>query len=176
MTLTIPRPAAAEYASYFGHYIAQVDTDDVLAVLRKQPAELSALLSGLSAAQAGHRYEPGKWSIREVIGHLCEAERVFAYRALAFAHNDATPLPGWDENAYIAAGRYDQRTLASLLADFAAARASTVSLFDGFDADELARPGVANGRNYTVRALAYITAGHAAHHIGILRERYISGM
>ncbi len=173
MPLTIPRPVDSEYAPYFGKYVAQVPPGNILELLATQIEDTANLLSGLTEAQALHRYAPDKWSIKQVVGHLCEGERVFAYRALCFAHGDATPLPGWDENAYIAASSYERRSLTALVADFRAARASTVSLFRGFDDTELERRGVANNREYSVRSIAYITAGHERHHLAILRERYL---
>ncbi len=173
MSLTIPRPAQSEYSPFFSTYISKVPDVDVLRLLTTQMEETTALLGGLSEEQAMHRYAPGKWSIKQVVGHLAEAERVFGYRALCFARKDAARLPGWDENAYIANADYDSRPLSALLADLRAARASTVSLFSGFNEDELARPGHAGDKQYTVRSLAYITAGHERHHLDILRERYL---
>lgn len=173
MPLTIPRPVDTEYAPYFRQYVAQVPPGNILDLLATQTDETIATLGGLTDAQARHRYAPGKWSIKEVVGHLCEAERVFAYRAQAFAHNDPTPQPGWDENAYVANAPYDRRPLASLLDELRTARAATVALFAGFDDEQLERRGVANSREYTVRSLAYITAGHERHHLKIIRERYL---
>ncbi len=173
MPLTIPRPAESEYSPYFSTYISKVPDVDVLRLLATQIEETSTLLGGLSEQQAMHRYAPGKWSIKQVVGHLAEAERVFGYRALCFARRDAARLPGWDENAYIANADYDRHPLSTLLADLRAARASTVSLFSGFSEDELVRPGHAGDKHYTVRSVAYITAGHERHHLDILRERYL---
>lgn len=173
MSLTIPRPAESEYAPYFTQYVAQVPPGDILDLLANQIDDTIATLGGLTDAQAAHRYAPGKWSIKEVVGHLCEAERVFVYRAQAFAHNDATPQPGWDENLYVANANYDRRSLASLLEELRTARAATVAFFAGLDEVQLERRGVANNREYSVRALAWITAGHERHHLKIVRERYL---
>lgn len=175
MPLTIPRPAAAEYAPFFGPYVALVPPGNVLDLLAQQGDDTAATLGGLTEAQAEYRYAPGKWSVKEVVGHLCEAERVFVYRAQAFAHNDATPQPGWDEGAYVANANYDRRPLGSLLDELRTARAATVAFFAGLDDDQLERRGMANNKEYSVRSLAYITLGHERHHLKIIRERYLDG-
>src|SRR4029077_5181557 len=120
-----------------------------------------------------HRYAPGKWSIKEVIGHVSDAERVFSHRALRFARGDRTRLPGFDEKAYTPAGRFDARPLPDLAAELDAVRHATIALFAGLDSEALARRGPANNKEVSVRALAYIIAGHERHHVGILRERYL---
>lgn len=168
----IPRPAPAEHIPYFGKYIALVPGDDALPGLAGQLADTLALLAPLDDARALHRYAAGKWSVKEVIGHVADCERVFAYRALHFAREDATPLPGFDENAWAPAGRFDARPLAELLDELRAVRAATVALFRSLDARALGRTGVANGNPITPRALAWIACGHELHHRGILRERY----
>jgi uncharacterized damage-inducible protein DinB len=165
-------PAADEYAPYYGRYIARLDGSDVLALLVSQAASTAKLLAATSETLAMHRYAEGKWSVKEVIGHLADGERIFAYRALRFARNDATELPGFEENAYVPEGRFDLRTLKSLAAEFAAVRASTLALFRGLDETALLRRGTANGVGVSVRALAAIIAGHEHHHVGLLRERY----
>ena len=175
MPLTIPRPAASEYAPYFAPYVAKVPEGDILELLAHQIDETTTMLGGLNDQQAAFRYAPGKWSVKQVVGHLTEAERVFSYRALCFARGDATPLPGWDENAYVANAHYDRRSMSALVADLRAARASTISLFRGFDGEELERAGTANNKLYSVRSIAYITAGHEQHHVDIIRARYLAG-
>src|SRR5262249_17388086 len=146
--------------------------DDALAALRAQGAATPRLLSGLSEAQAMHRYEPGKWSVKEVVGHITDAERVFAYRALRIARADKTPMPGFDENAWVPAGRFDRRPLPELVADYETVRAASVALFSSFDEESLTRRGTANGQEISVRALAHIIAGHELHHVRLLKERY----
>jgi hypothetical protein len=173
MSTTIPRPDATEYVPYYGTYISKVPDGDLLQLLEAQRKETQALLAGIPDARALHRYAPGKWSIKEVIGHLADSERVFAYRALRFAREDRTPVPGFDENAYTPAGRFDVRPLASLAAELDAVRRATIPLFASFDQTTLARRGTANGQEISVRALAYVIAGHERHHLGILRERYL---
>ena len=172
----IGRPAADEYAPYFGRYIEQVGDGDVLEILRRQAGETAALLAGLSERDAGYRYGEGKWSIKEVVGHVADTERVMVYRAVCFARGEAAPLPGFDENAYVANAKFGARPLADLAAEFQAVRAATIPFFRGLDGEELVRRGSANNRPYSVRAVAYIVAGHERHHRTILEERYLPGL
>ena len=173
-TATIPRPDATEYAPYYGTYVGKVPDGDLLELLERQRRETQNLLAGLSDTQALHRYAPGKWSIKEVVGHLMDSERVFCYRALRFARADEKPLQGFDEKAWVPAGSFDARPLADLAAELDAVRRATIALFGGFDAAALARKGTANNNEVTVRALAWIVAGHERHHVAILRERYLA--
>jgi len=171
-TIAIPRPAADEYVVYYGKYIAKVPGEDALLTLASHIEGLHPGLRGLDDAQAMHRYGPGKWSVKEVLGHLCDAERVFAYRALRFARADVTPLPGFDESSWAPRSGADQRPVADLADELRAVRAATVALFRSFDPEMLARRGEANGNPVSVRAIAWIIAGHALHHEEVLRERY----
>lgn len=172
MTVAIPRPAATEYAPNYGGYVSRVPEGDLIGLLETQRRETQSLLAGLTEAQALHRYAPGKWSVKEVIGHVADSERVFCYRAMRFARGDQTPLPGFDENLYAPAGRFDARPLSDLAAELDAVRRATLALLRSFDVEALARRGTANGKEVSVRALAYIIAGHERHHLAILRERY----
>ncbi|HEX5726419.1 MAG TPA: DinB family protein, partial [Longimicrobiaceae bacterium] len=138
-----------------------------------QRTGVPALLRGLPEALHGHRYAEGKWSIREVAGHLADTERIITYRALRIARGDATPLPGFDENAYVAAAGFDARPLESLVAEWEAVREATLAFFRSVDAEAAARRGTANDNAVSVRALAHIVAGHAEHHLEILRTRYL---
>jgi hypothetical protein len=169
--IRIPKPAADEFNPYYTKYITLVG-EDALAALRAGGATAPRLLSGVSEPQAQFRYAPDKWSVKEVLGHVMDAERVFAYRALRFARADVTPLPGFDEKEWVPAGRFDRRLLPELLTEYAAVRAATVALFSSFEEDELLRRGPANNHPVSVRALAHIIAGHELHHVGLLRERY----
>ena len=169
--LRIPKPRTEEHAEYYGRYIKLVG-DDALAALRAQSASTPRMLSGLSEAQAMHRYAPGKWSVKEVVGHILDAERVFAYRALSIARADSTALPGFDENAWVPAGNFDRRPMTDLVGDYQTVRAATVALFASLDEEALVRVGTANDQPFSVRALAHIMAGHELHHVAILRERY----
>ncbi|MCC7139913.1 MAG: DinB family protein [Planctomycetes bacterium] len=168
----IPRPGPDECASEAGAYVARVAGDDAAPRLAAQVEVAARRLGPLDDARALHRYAPGKWSVKEVVGHLADTERVYAYRALSFARGDATPLPGFDEDAWTPQGRFDARPLADLLAEWTAVRAATVALFRGLPADALVRKGVANGTPVSVRALAWLAVGHAEHHLGVLADRY----
>jgi hypothetical protein len=171
-TTLVPRPNADEFVEYYGRYIARVTEDDPLAALESQIEETSRVLGAVPESGAGYRYAPEKWSIREVVGHLIDGERVFAYRALRFARADETPLPGFDENHYVRAAQSDRRTLASLVAEFRAVRAADVAMFRGFDAGAWTRRGAANNSPISVRALLYIIIGHERHHLEGLRTNY----
>jgi hypothetical protein len=166
------RPEPTEYASFYHRYIETVPEGDIVSLLRNGGRELTETIGRIPEARGGHRYGPDKWTIREVIGHLIDAERIFAYRALRIARGDQTLLPGFDENAYVVAAGSDLRTLADLTRELAAVRESTVLLFESFPDEVWARTGNANGTAMSVRALAYVLAGHPAHHLRILRERY----
>jgi hypothetical protein len=172
--MTVVRPKENEYAPYYGRYVATVPDGDFLGALERQGRETIAILEGIDEAKSQHRYEPGKWSIREVLGHLSDTERVFTYRALAFARGETAQLPSFDENAWAGTSSAGSRRFADLVAEFQAVRAATLALFRSFTDEEWARSGIASGNPVTVRALAYITAGHERHHLRILRERYLS--
>ena len=169
--IRITKPQAEEHAEYYARYIKLVG-DDALSALRAQSASMPRLLSGLSEAQAMHRYAPGKWSVKEVVGHMIDGERVFSYRALRVARADTTPLPGFDENAWVPAAHFDRRPMPDLVADYQTVRAATVALFSSFEEEALVRMGTANDQPISVRALAHMIAGHELHHVAILRERY----
>lgn len=171
----IPRPDATEHLPYYGKYVELVPDGDLIQTLRAQLDETLALVRGLPEAQGGHRYAPGKWSIREVLGHVIDTERIFAYRALRIARGDATPIEGFDENAYAAASEADARTLADLAEELEHVRLGNLAFFRALSHEALARRGTANGAEVTVRALAWILAGHELHHRALLRERYLSG-
>jgi len=173
---SIARPAADEYAPYFGRYIEQVPEGSVLELLRRQVSDTEALVGGLGDRDADYRYADGKWSIKEVVGHVADTERIMVYRALCFARGEAAGLPGFDENAYVAHSGFAGRTLGDLLAEFKSVRAATLSFFAGLDAEALQRRGTANNRAYSVRAVAYIVAGHERHHTAILAERYLPAL
>lgn len=168
----IPRPAPSEYAPYYAGYINRVPEGDVLGQLARQFDETRALLRDLPPGRAVHRYAAGKWSVAEVVGHVTDAERIFAYRALRIARGDVTPLASFDENAYVPAGSFDRRTLPDLVDELAAVRHATLTLLRGLPAEAYERSGVASGRPVSVRALVFIMAGHELHHVAILRERY----
>ncbi|MDT7541427.1 MAG: hypothetical protein QOE33_1331 [Acidobacteriota bacterium] len=174
MSATAPaRPEAGEYAPYYEQYVSLVPTGDIVETLERQMADTLALLRSVPEARAGSSYEPGKWSIKEVAGHVIDGERIFSYRALRFARGDQTPLPGYEQDDYARVANYNARTLADLADDFERVRASTVSLFRSLDSEAWQRRGLASDNEVSVRALAHIIAGHELHHVGILRERYL---
>ena len=167
-----PRPTADEFAPFYAGYVAKVPDGEILKFLEAQLREVRSLLSTIPEGRGVHRYAEGKWSIKEVIGHLCDAERIFSYRALRIARNDDTPLAGFDENKYVPAGKFDARTMASLVDEVVQVRDATMSLVRTIDAEAGARLGTASGKSVSARALIWIIAGHMAHHVGVLRERY----
>ena len=170
---TAARPGASEYAPYYEKYVSMIE-GDVLETLERQGAETAALLGGVSEDAAASRYEPGKWSVKELVGHMIDGERIFAYRALRFARGDRTPLEGFDQDPYVAAANSDARTLRSLAEEFGHVRAATLALLRSLDPEAWARRGTASDAEVSVRALAYIIAGHEAHHVRVLRERYLT--
>jgi uncharacterized damage-inducible protein DinB len=167
-----PSEASGEFLPYYARYVALVPAGDLLATLEAQLADTVALVDQVGEARAGHRYAPGKWSVREKLGHVIDTERVFAYRALCAARGEAAALPGFDENAWVAGSDFDQRTLGSILGEFMAVRRATLALFRHLDDRALARRVTANGAPVTARALAWIIAGHELHHRRLLDERY----
>lgn len=172
--MTIPRPTPHEYAPFYARYIERVpEGSNLPALLEAQAAELDALLGGLDETKALHRYAPGKWSIKEVVGHLADAERIMAYRLLRIARGDATPLAGFDEDAYVAVAAFDRRTLADIRAEFQTVRRTTLALIHSLDAEAFARRGTSNQNPVSAAAIAHILFGHTAHHMAVLRERYL---
>jgi len=171
-TIAIARPTPDEYFEYYGKYIALVTDEDALSSLRDQFEDTLVLLRPLDETRSRHRYAPDKWSVKEVVGHLTDCERIFAYRALRIARADTTPIEGFDENTYVPAGRFDARPLDDLIEDYERVRDATLSLFNGLDEEALARRGTANGKSVSVRAIAWIIAGHELHHRGLLIDRY----
>jgi uncharacterized damage-inducible protein DinB len=166
------RPEPSEYAPFYHGYVASVPEGDVVALLREGGRALLDALATVPEDRGGYRYAEGKWSIREVIGHLIDAERIFTYRALRVARGDTTPLPAFEENEYVKTAGSDARTLSNLAREFGAVRESSVQLFESWPGDAWGRLGVASGQKVSARALAYITVGHTMHHLRILRERY----
>ena len=170
------RPAADEFAPYYSRYVERVPDGDVIATLERNARDTAALLRSAQAqARAEHRYAPDKWSVKEIVGHLSDTERVFSYRMLRFARNDATELPSFDENAYTPAGEFGARTLEDLISEFLVVRASTIALIRGMPAGAWTRRGVASGNPMSARAAAWVIAGHELHHRAILEERYLAG-
>ena len=168
----IGRPESGEHLPYFERYIALVPGDDPMPALTAQPAAYRRALGGLSAKQAGFRYAEGKWSVREVLGHVIDGERAFGYRALGVARDPKQALPGFDENEFARHAGHDAVPLGELLDEFEKVRSGNVMFFRHLPADAWLRVGTANSNPVSVRAIAYIMAGHAEHHLRLLHERY----
>ncbi|SDL96550.1 DinB superfamily protein [Catalinimonas alkaloidigena] len=164
-------PTSDEYAPFYATYVSQVSPDGLTSTLPQQHTVLQ-YLKHLSDDQAQFRYAPGKWSVKEVIGHMADTERIFAYRLLRIGRGDQTPLPGFDQNPYVEAAQFDRRSIADLVEEFMEVRTATLRLFHTLQPADWERRGTASQAPVSARALAYIIAGHAQHHLGILRERY----
>jgi hypothetical protein len=171
--VTLERPPASEYAPYQAGYVASVPDGDIFEILSRQGTEFPEFVRSLGEARGTYRYAPDKWTIKEMMGHVNDTERVFTYRALRFARGDETPLASFEQDQYVPTGNFNARTLASLADEFAHLRAATLDLYYHLDPEALARRGSASGFVVSVRAMAYVIAGHVAHHERILRERYL---
>ncbi len=167
------RPEKNEYHEFYATYVDKVPEGSFLSELESQHEKSQALLAEIEEERADHRYAPGKWSIKEVVGHLVDTERVFGFRALCFARRDPNPLPGMDQEVYIENGNFHQRTLRDVIAEWRDLRSSHRRLFASFDSEVQLRRGVASDFEVSVRALVYILLGHEIHHRGILRDRYL---
>jgi hypothetical protein len=173
-TFAVARPQPGEYAPYYDRYISLVQGEDILSALDQQRREMMLLLSGRDEEDGDFRYAADKWSAKEVLGHVCDTERIFAYRALRFSRADTTPVEGFEQDDYVRNGPFAQRPLCDLIEDFISVRRATLSLFRNLDEAAWARRGVANKNEVSVRALAYIIAGHEFHHRKILEEKYFA--
>ncbi len=168
------RPDPSEYAAYASIYVDLVDGDDILRAFEVQLAETVALLQPVSDEAAQSAYAPGKWTVKEVLGHIIDTERIFAYRALRIARGDTTELPGFEQDDYIRGANYNAVPLSVLLHEFRAVRQATLALYRNLPHEAWVRRGTVNGYSATVRGLAFTSAGHERHHVKILRERYLS--
>lgn len=168
----MPRPAPDEYAEHFQSYIDRVPDGDVLVHLERQGSLTRALFAAASEVKGAYAYASGKWTVKRVLQHITDGERVFGYRALCIARGEVAALPGFDENLYAANDGSEGRRLGDIVAEFAAVRSATLALFSGFDAAALARRGIANGKATSVHSLSWLTAGHELHHLAVLRARY----
>jgi uncharacterized damage-inducible protein DinB len=170
--LTPARPAESEYAPFYAGYVARVSEDDILGVLSAQKDVIQELARTLPAAKASYRYADGKWSVRQLLGHIVDGERIFGLRAFCFSRGEKAALPGFDENDYVAAFAADSVPATELAADFAAVRDANLTFLRRLGEADWARVGTASGKPVSVRALAWIMAGHPRHHLAVLRERY----
>ncbi len=169
--ISLPEPT--EYQPYYNRYISLVPARDLAHTLEAQLGESLGVLKAIGEQKSLHRYAPGKWSIKEVLGHLIDAERIFTYRALRFARNDQTPLPGFDQDPYVTAANFDARPWDDLVSEFEHVRRSSILFFRALTPEEMMRSGTASQNPITVRALGYIVAGHELHHMAVLRDRYL---
>jgi uncharacterized damage-inducible protein DinB len=173
MATNIQPPDSTEYPAYYEQYISKARGEDLVRTMQIAHRETQALIGSLTEEQLNYRYAEGKWTIKEIIGHLIDAERIFAYRMLRFARKDATDLPGFDENEYVPASEANERSIHGLLEEFTTVRAGTFSLWRSLTNEMLQRSGTVNGNRLSVRALVYITCGHEIHHLAVIKERYL---
>jgi hypothetical protein len=169
----MPRPLITDYATYYAPYIALVQENDVLSAIAGQQEMLASFLKSVPENKWDYAYAPGKWSIKEILQHLIDGERIFTYRALRFARKDETSLPGFDENIYAPASEAGRRKPAELMEEMLTIRKATELLFKSFTPEMLERSGIASNQPVTVNALGFITIGHCYHHFAIVRERYL---
>ena len=167
------RPAATEYAQPYAGYVANVPEDDILSAIEEQSSVTQKLLASLDEKKAAYRYAESKWSVKEVLGHVIDSERIFAYRALAIARGETQPLPGFEEGEYVRNANFDAWKLGDLSEHYALVRRSTIVLFRNFPEEAWERTGTASGYPITARAIAWIIVGHERHHVKVLRERYL---
>jgi hypothetical protein len=167
------RPQPGEYAPYYDRYVSLVPANGILAALEDQRRQMLLLLCGRTEADGDLRYAPDKWSLKEVLGHVNDTERIMSYRALRISRGDATPIEGYEQDDYVRNGPFARIPLADLIEDYIAVRRATISLFRNLDEGDWSRRGVANKNEVTVRALAYIIAGHELHHRRIIEEKYL---
>lgn len=171
--LIVARPPSTDHPVFYGRYLDAAVGDDLSEALHHATHALRETCNLFPLDRFDHRYAADKWTVKEVLVHLIDSERIFAYRALRFARNDATPLPGFEQDDYVPAARVAVRPIASILREQDAVREATLTLFASFDEEAMARTGTANGHTISVGALGWIIAGHAMHHIHVLRERYL---
>ena len=167
------KPIATEHAPEFSYYVTLVPEGDIIQTLGQQSENSLSLLRTLPSDKANFRYAPDKWTVKELLGHMIDSERVFSFRALSFARNDQSPLPGYEQNDYVRYTDFDSRNLADMIEEFATVRRATIQLFRPLSETEWLRRGKANEKEISVRALAYIIAGHELHHMEVLRSRYL---
>ena len=169
----MPKPLSNDHAPYFSKYIDLVNSDDVCKAFAEQQLQLSTIFNAIPDSKADFAYAEGKWTVKQLLQHVIDAERIFAYRALWIARRATEPLPGFDENAFAEIADVSNRTLQDLKNEFIAVRNSTMALFNSFTNEDLQRRGISNTKEITVNALGFITMGHLTHHCNILKERYL---
>ncbi|MDP3684503.1 MAG: DinB family protein [Ignavibacteria bacterium] len=167
------KPEVNEYAPYYQRYIDLITTDDIFSSFKQQAEEILTLFANLSEEQASFRYAEGKWTMKEVLAHIVDSERIFGYRVLAISRGEKNPLPGFAENEYVRNGKYENRSLKSLLAEFSHLSSANLELFKSLDEEMLAQKGTASGKEVTARAILFVTIGHEKHHLEIIKTRYL---
>jgi len=170
------RPEATEFPSFYAGYVGSVRDGDIRDIVREGKEELAATLGSIPESRGEYAYAEGKWSIKTVIGHMIDAERIFSYRALRISRGDKTPIEGFEQDDYVRNASFERRSVADLLAEFETVRRATVFLFRSLDAQAWSRRGIASQNEVTVRALAYIIAGHELHHMEVLRQKYLPAL
>lgn len=168
------KPNIAEIPAFYQRYVEAVKSDELIPALEGGKNQILDFFNSIPKSKEDFRYADAKWSVREVINHMMDAERVFAYRALTFSRNDSTELPGFDENSWAPQANADGRSLAELIAEYENLRTSTIDLFNSFSDDMLSRSGIASGIKMDVMTLGFLIAGHEQHHYSILKDRYFS--
>jgi hypothetical protein len=169
-------PESTEFAAYYGKYTSRVKSDDIVATLESQIRNTQSFFGSLTESESEFRYAPDKWSIRQMLGHVIDTERIFSYRALRISRGDKTPIEGFEQDDYVRNASFERRSMADLLAEFETVRRATVFLFRSLDAQAWSRRGIASQNEVTVRALAYIIAGHELHHMEVLRQKYVPAL
>jgi len=172
-SFVISPPSPDEYAPFYASYVSLAGGGDIVATMEKQLHELTAFFSARNEQDAEFRYAPGKWSIKEIVGHVIDTERIFAYRALRISRNDKTPIEGFEQDDYVRFGPFGNCQLTDLIEEFGHVRRSNLALFRSLDKDAWMRRGTASNKEVTVRALAYMLVGHAAHHRNVLEQKYL---
>jgi len=167
------KPETTEYAPYHQRYVELIDTENVFTFFKHQAEEIAALFTTISEEKAAFRYAEGKWTMKEVLAHIVDSERIFGYRVLAISHGDKNHLPGFAENDYVANGKYQNRALQSLLDEYIHLSAANLELFKSLDEEMLSQKGTASGKEITARALIFVTIGHEKHHLEIIKSRYL---
>lgn len=167
------RPAENDYAPYYKNYVDKIEGDSILDYLNQQTKELQSILNSFPESKGNHTYADGKWTVKEVIGHMMDTERVFSFRAFSIARGEKQPLPGFEQDDYVKEGKFNSRNLFDLIYEYRLMRESNLLLFRNFDDEMLKKRGTASGYEVTVNALLFMIAGHTQHHIDLLKERYL---
>jgi hypothetical protein len=171
--MKISKPPVSDLSGYYQSYLLYVPEDDLMQVLKQQKTDIENFVSSIPVNKESFRYAEGKWMLKEVMGHLCDAERILSYRALCFARNDKTPLPGFEENEYTPNSNYKDRSLKNIAEELLTVRAGTILLFENMSVEMLDRKGTANNSSVTAKGILFFIVAHARHHMGVIKERYL---